>query len=167
MWLWVWLCFPFDWLFMFFILGWIIILLLMDDNKNIVIMCGKTKMCPCICVHGIFWKNWKKNIISKVPKDGDLKDHVFQALKATMFKSIECEEGIEDFVGCTWEKLLMTIMEDFGGIGFHNYFWGHYDIRFGKCAQFTFYFWIVYYYIIQNIVHDICIDIPKLTLNIL
>jgi len=31
-------------------------------------------------------KNWKKKIISKVPKDGDLKDHIFQALRATMYK---------------------------------------------------------------------------------
>jgi hypothetical protein len=57
--------------------------------------------------------NWKKNIISKVPKDGDLKDHVFQALKTTMY--IEYEKNIEDFVACTLEKLLMTIVEDFGG----------------------------------------------------
>jgi hypothetical protein len=36
-----------------------------------------------------------------VPKDGDLKDYIFQALKATMYKSIEYEKNIEDFVGCT------------------------------------------------------------------
>jgi hypothetical protein len=72
-------------------------------------------------------------------KDGDLKDHIFQALKATMYKSIEYEESIEDFVGCIQEKLLMTIMEDFGGVEFHNYFWAHYN-RYGKYVQFTFYF---------------------------
>ncbi len=80
--------------------------------------------------HVLVWmacfKNWKKNIISKVPKDGDLKDYIFQALKATMYKSIEYEKNIEDFVGCTWETLLMTIVEDFGGVGFHNYFWAPY-----------------------------------------
>jgi hypothetical protein len=87
-------------------------------------------------------------------------------LKATMYKSIEYEESIEDFVGCTWEKLLMTIVENFGGIKFHSYFWVHYSIRFGKCVQFTFYLncillhnskystWHIYWH-------------PKLTLNIL
>jgi hypothetical protein len=84
-------------------------------------------------------KNWEKNIISKVPKDGDMKDRIFQALKATMYKSIEYEKNIEDFIGCIQKKLLTTIVEDFGGIEFHNYFWAHYD-RYGKSVQFTFYF---------------------------
>jgi hypothetical protein len=83
-------------------------------------------------------ENWKKNVISKLPKDGDLKDRVLQASRATMYKSIEYEKNIEDFVGCTQEKLLMIIVEDFGGIGSHNYFWVHYD-RFDKCVQFTCY----------------------------
>ncbi len=74
-----------------------------------------------------------------MPKDGDLNDYIFQALKVTTYKSIEYEKNIEDFVGHTQKKLLMTIMEDFGGIGFHNYFWVHYD-RSNKCVQFTFYF---------------------------
>jgi len=56
-----------------------------------------------------------------------------------MYKSIEYEKNIEDFIGCTQKKLLMIIVEDFGGIRFHNYFWVHYD-RFNKCVQFTFYF---------------------------
>jgi hypothetical protein len=81
-----------------------------------------------------------------------------------MYKSIEYEKNIEDFIGCTQKKLLMIIVEDFGGIRFHNYFWVHYD-RFNKCVHILF--WVVYYYVIKNIVHDICIDIPMLTLSIL
>ncbi len=74
-----------------------------------------------------------------MPKDGDFKDYILQALRATMYKSIEYENNIEDFVGCTQNKLLIIIVEDFGGIGFHNDFWVHYD-RFNKCVQFTFSF---------------------------
>jgi hypothetical protein len=44
-------------------------------------------------------KNWKKNIISKVPKDGDLNDYIFQALKVTTYNSIEYEKNIEIFLG--------------------------------------------------------------------
>jgi len=69
----------------------------------------------------------------------NLKDYIFRALRATMYKSIEYEESIEYFVWWTQENLLMTTMEDFGGIGFHNYFGAHYN-RLGKCVEFTFYF---------------------------
>jgi hypothetical protein len=47
-----------------------------------VIMCGRTK-CACVLVCITSFENWK-NIISKVPKEGDVKDVAFQALKATM-----------------------------------------------------------------------------------
>jgi hypothetical protein len=54
----------------------------------------------CLCAwHAL--KNWQKNIILKVPKDGNSRDYVFQALKAITYKSIEYEENIEDFVGHT------------------------------------------------------------------
>jgi hypothetical protein len=56
-----------------------------------------------------------------------------------MYKFIEYKKSIEDFVGCTQEKLLMTTMEGFGGIRFHNFLKAHYN-RFGKCVQFMFYF---------------------------
>jgi len=56
-----------------------------------------------------------------------------------MYKFIEYEKNIEDFVGCIQEKLLMTTMEDFGGIRFHKFFKVHYN-SFGKCVQFMFYF---------------------------
>jgi hypothetical protein len=54
----------------------------------------------CLCGWHVS-KIGKKNIISKVPKDGHLRDYIFQALKATMYKSIEYEKHIEDFIGCT------------------------------------------------------------------
>jgi hypothetical protein len=57
----------------------------------------------CACVHVCItsFENWK-NIISKVPKEGNVKDVAFQALKATMYKSIEYEESkFENFVGRT------------------------------------------------------------------
>jgi hypothetical protein len=46
------------------------------------------------------FENLGEKHLSKVQKDGNLKDHIFQALKATMYKSIEYEKSIEDFVGC-------------------------------------------------------------------
>jgi hypothetical protein len=61
------------------------------------------------------FENWK-NIISKVPKEGDVKDVGFQVLKATMYKYIGYEESkFENFVGLMRKKLLMTSVEDFGG----------------------------------------------------
>ncbi len=87
-------------------------------------------MCMSFCVLGIL-KNWKKMITFKVSKVMDKKEVVFQAFWHAMYKSIEYEENVDEFVQSIWEKLILTGMEDFGGETLHKYFWAYYD-RFGK-----------------------------------
>ncbi len=61
----------------------------------------------------------------------DKKEVVFQAFWHAMYKSIEYEENVDEFVQSIWEKLILTGMEDFGGETLHKYFWTYY-YRFGK-----------------------------------
>ncbi len=87
-------------------------------------------MCMSFCVLGIL-KNWKKMITFKVSKVMDKKEVVFQAFWHAMYKSIEYEKNVDEFVQSIWEKLILTGMEDFGGETLHKYFWTYY-YRFGK-----------------------------------
>jgi hypothetical protein len=48
-----------------------------------------------------------------------------------MYKFIEYEDIVAEFVQSTREKLIMIQVEDFGGETLHKYFWTYYD-RFGK-----------------------------------
>jgi len=70
-------------------------------------------------------------ITFKVSKVMDKKEVVFQAFWHAMYKSIEYEENVDEFVQSIWEKLILTRMEDFGGETLHKYFWTYY-YRFGK-----------------------------------
>jgi hypothetical protein len=58
----------------------------MDDRKTFSHVWTNKNVLVYLCAWHVL-KNWKKKIISKVPMDGNLKDHIFQVFRAMMYKS--------------------------------------------------------------------------------